>query len=485
MNRRTFLSALSASAVVLGFHPGKRRWVTAASADAPASFDRLPPLDGVLVTDPASLAADVTDAGNIIFETPGAILKPGSVEDIRAMIKYCRRRGIVVAARGQHHTTFGQGLVAGGLTIEMSSLDAIHSFDAGGADVDAGVKWKDLLQVTVPNGLAPPVLTAFTGLSIGGTLSVGGISPTWSQGPQVDHVQELEVVTGEGELVRCSPSHHSELFEGVLAGLGQLGIITRARVDLVPVKAMTRTYLLYYVDNATFFADLRTLLNRGEFNDLWNLWSISDGAPVYQLNATVQFDPANPPDDAHLLRGLSFNAAALQTQDAPYLNYALRIDVAIEFLQSIGLWDNVIHPWYDVFLPNRSIDGYVADVVPSLTPDDVGATGFVILFPQKRSKFTRPFFRVPHSDDWIFLFDILTAAQAPGPNPAFAAKMLSRNRRLFDKARLLGGTRYPIGALPFNKLDWAIQYGDSLPELIARKLRYDPDRILTPGPGIF
>lgn len=42
------------------------------------------------------------------------------------------------------------------------------------------------------------------------------------------------ILTGKGELVTCSKEKNSELFNGVLGGLGQFGIITRARIALEP-----------------------------------------------------------------------------------------------------------------------------------------------------------------------------------------------------------------------------------------------------------
>ena len=90
-------------------------------------FDRVPPLDGVLVTDPTSLAGAARDVGEIVHDTPVAVLRPGSVEDIQKMIRFCRRFRIKAAARGQGHTTFGQSQVEGGLVIEMGTLNAIHS----------------------------------------------------------------------------------------------------------------------------------------------------------------------------------------------------------------------------------------------------------------------------------------------------------------------------------------------------------------------
>jgi hypothetical protein len=41
-------------------------------------------------------------------------------------------------------------------------------------------------------------------------------------------------MSGKGELSTCSEEKNSELFHAVLGGLGQFGIITRARIALEP-----------------------------------------------------------------------------------------------------------------------------------------------------------------------------------------------------------------------------------------------------------
>jgi cytokinin dehydrogenase len=63
--------------------------------------------------------------------------------------------------------------------------------------------------------------------------------------------------------------------------------------------------------------------------------------------------------------------------------------------------------------------------------------------------------------------------------------MLDRNRRFFEGARDLGGTRYPISAVRFDKHDWIRHYGPKWRALASRKRRFDPDNILAPGAGIF
>ena len=81
-------------------------------------------------------------------------------------------------------------------------------------------------------------------LTVGGTLSVGGMGETsYRLGAQVDHVLELGIVTGAGEFVTCSAERNSELFRMVLAGVGQCGIIVRAQLRLTraPKYVATRT----------------------------------------------------------------------------------------------------------------------------------------------------------------------------------------------------------------------------------------------------
>src|SRR5260370_7034813 len=102
-------------------------------------------------------------------------------------------------------------------------LCAVHS---DRVEVSSGVLWRTLLQATLARGLTPPVLPDYLDLSIGGVLSVGGIGGTsYRYGAIVDHVLELQVVTGMGELETCSPTHHRDLFETALAELGHFAII--------------------------------------------------------------------------------------------------------------------------------------------------------------------------------------------------------------------------------------------------------------------
>lgn len=65
------------------------------------------------------------------------------------------------------------------------------------ADVDSAWLWIEVLNKTLELGLTPVSWTDYLYLTVGGTLSNGGISGQASRyGPQISNVLELDVITG-------------------------------------------------------------------------------------------------------------------------------------------------------------------------------------------------------------------------------------------------------------------------------------------------
>jgi FAD/FMN-containing dehydrogenase len=353
--------------------------------------------------------------------------------------------------------------------------------------VDGGCTWRQLLETSLP-AQTPPVLTGFIGLSIGGTLSMGGISGmAYNIGVQVQHALELTIVTGKGTIEVCSETRNRKLFDHVLAGQGQCGIIARAKVKLVPAKPTVLNITMLYFDVHTFHEDMRALVYRNELDSIYGLNVVVDptsGARAYVMNLAKFHDASTTPDVAQLTSGLRFVPGTMQSVDIPYLDFQLQVDNLIGQLRSLNLFDNVMHPWFDVFLPDSQLADYVGDIVGSFQPDDVGQFGFVLFFPLLTSTITRPLFRLP-DEELVWLFDVLTSRDVPGYDADFAANKRARNNTWFDMARAVGGTRYPIGTMDFTPEDWRRHYGSAWKGFKQAKNEFDPRNILTPGPGIF
>ena len=179
--------------------------------------------------DAETLRRAAVDFGGIVHKRPWAVLEPKSAADVAAVVRWAGTQGVRVAARGQGHSTYGRSMAEGGIVIDMSALRTIHRVESDRVVVGAGVAWREVLDATVARGLTPPVLTNYLGLSVGGTLAVGGIGGTTSRyGMQTDNVLELDVVTGDGRELSCSPRGNAELFDAVRGGLGQCAIVVRA-----------------------------------------------------------------------------------------------------------------------------------------------------------------------------------------------------------------------------------------------------------------
>src|SRR5579871_2885546 len=101
-------------------------------------------------------------------------------------------------------------------------------------------------------------------MSVAGLISAGGLGAnSHRHGPTINHIAELDVVTGSGQLSRCTATADPELFSAVLGGLGRFGIIARATVELRPVPARVRTFHLIYLDSQAWFADQRRVVRDG------------------------------------------------------------------------------------------------------------------------------------------------------------------------------------------------------------------------------
>jgi FAD/FMN-containing dehydrogenase len=492
LTRRHLLRTAAAGAAVVGWSAVSGSWVTAGASPAP-SVDPVPQLDGSLETSPAVLAKFSTDFGDLVDATPKAVLRPGSVQDIVKMVQYARRNGLKIAMNGQSgtgddlesHSNYGQSAVPGGISIDSKGLSAIHSIGPDYADVETGVAWSTLVDAALAKGLTPPSLTDYIRLSVGGTISIGGIGGTVQKyGLQCDTVQEIDVVTGEGRLVTASPTVRPDLFNAVVAGAGQCGIIVRAKLKLVPAPAKVRVFELRYHDLATYLADSEKLLRDGRFTHQEGQIArkADDSGWDYTIEGGAYFTPPTAPDDTALLAGLHDDRAALQVQESDYRDWAFRLDAFEQSLKAGNYWHQP-HPWLSLIVPASTVKQLADSVLAEVKGADLGV-GFCFLYPFYTSKLTRPLFALPEPAEPVaYLFDLL---RLPVPNDTGIDRMLAQNRRFYDRAVALGAKRYLVGAVPgLGRADWRRHFGRHWDGFAAAKRRYDPDHVLTPGQGFF
>lgn len=430
----------------------------------------------------------LTNYGHLHYWTPRFVVQPDSASDLVEIVNFARENKLFVSTRGSAHSQSQLAISNGGILLSMKSMNRILSIDHDNetVDVEAGVVWRDLVHHLKKHELTPRVLTNNLGVTIGGTLSVAGIGvASFLYGSQGDNVVEMDVVTGAGELVTCSPEKNDELFWATIAGLGQVALISRVRLQLRKFKPMTRTYYLLYDDIRKFMADAQMAMDCGRFDHIesWASPCPQGTKPIdgkrrifakwfYPAHLTVEYDPAVPPDDEKMLEGLS-PYDNLYTDDTPTVDFLERLVPVFELWKKAGTWD-YLHPWMETVLPWETAADYIEQVLPDLPPGLL-IGGHILLWPAKGNVSRSRNFMRPDGENLIG-FGIL---------PAVPQRYWDDVRPMLDNAsrlsQLMGGKRYLSGWIDFNGDEWREHFGDRWEALNADKRKYDPDRTLNPG----
>ena len=469
ISRRDFARRLASGAALLALQPS----CSSLSPSLPTGQllrNDLTDLSGTLLFEDAARQAAANDFGRIVHRLPIAVLKPGSAQDIVKLVQFANRHGLKVAMRGQGHSFFGQTQVEGGVVIDSSSLNSVRIINSGAVEVGAGAKWSAVLNAANASKRTLPVIADIF-LSVGGTISTGGFAvTTYTQGFQVDHVRELEVVTGDGQLVTCSDERNSDLFNAMLGGLGQCGIIVKVVSELVAAPSHVLFFRLNYEDFQTASADLALLAKDGRFNHLDGRGAAKPSGGIgYYVEGGAFYDTPNTPSEAPLLAGLRFTSKTASVMT--YEQYYRREEACAPCTTP------ALKPFVYLCLPASRYVEYTTKMLA--TPAEAA---FVTprMSAWRRSTIKRPLVRLPN-EDIVYRFQISRIL----PASADITSVIAINRTLYERARDMGGTRLTTSAIPFSQADWIQHYGPVWKSVQAAKERFDPNNVLAPGHGMF
>jgi len=480
--RRDFLKQVSASAAVLsGLGPIDRSWLLAQGVDQ--GWKSLPKLDGALLLDEAPREQMATDFGAQFHRLPAAVLKPRSAEDVVKIVRFANKHRLKIAMRGQGHSVYGQTLVEGGIVVDSSTLNAVKLSGAGRVDAQAGASWDDVNRATLAEGLTPPAMGDTMTLSVGGILSAGGVSNSSHLfGAVVDNVEELNVVTGAGDLVRCSPQLNSELFELALGGMGQCGLIVGARLRLVPAPKWVACRDLDYEDLKTFLSDLRYLATEAKVEHLGAFVLPRDPSRGWRFRISIGKFCVSPEEvDFGALEAGLHSKSREDPVSVPYSNYLQR-EVARNAAAKASRKKTPSRlPYITMFVPGSASEEFVGRILAT-PPETAGMTRFS-LYVLPTHKFARPLFVLPQQELALAIFLFRGIPVADG---GLYSETVATIRGLVEKMRAVGGKIYPPHAPFYTRSDWEGHYGPTKwRRLVAGKKKFDPKGILTPGTGMF
>lgn len=422
------------------------------------------------MADVLDVAAAAQDLGHIVSRRPRAVVRATSIEDVVAIVRRCAADGTTIAVRGSGHTTFGQAL-CDGIVLDLSGLTTIVWADDR-ATIPAGLRWSEVVPQAIARGRTFPVLPDYLGLSVGGTLSSGGVGEaTFARGTQTDHVLALEVVTGTGEVVTCSPTHAPELFDACRAGFGQCAIIVRAVMALVAAPRRVTLHTLRFPGAGPLLNAQRRLADAGVEYLQGSVDMSVAGTHVFTLNAATSDLVYGPHLPSHEHLGTLPGPAPVVLE---YDAFTRRLEHLDQAMAKLGVWD-VPHPWAFLFVPAAHAEPFLRTVASAFRTQNDGR---VLAYLARHATCHTPNVRVPEGDSFLFgLLQNATAANLEGT--------LTSNAALHRAVAAVGGSVYAVGAVALSPEDWRQQLGPRWAAFEAAKRRFDPHGILTPGVRMF
>ncbi|XP_076926206.1 cytokinin dehydrogenase 2-like [Bidens hawaiensis] len=462
-----------------------------------------------------------SDYGSLIQELPYGLLQPSSISDIIHLVQssYNSSSPFPIAARGNGHSVRGQAMAKDGVVMDMSSLNnnnvtgtviRVSGNSSLGfyADVGGEQLWIDVLRATLPHGLAPVSWTDYLYLTVGGTLSNAGISGQASfHGPQVSNVLEMDVVTGKGDLITCSKSMNSDLFYAVLGGLGQFGIITRARIVLDHAPTRVKWFKMVYDDFTKFTKDQEHLITNEGFDyvegslilknspansffsssDQYLINSLaSENGILYCLEAVKYYHDeiiyTIEEEIQMIFNTLNVNLGLIFNKDVTFFDFLNRVRSEELVLQSLGLWE-VPHPWLNLFVPRSRIADFNQGVLVDIVQKQSLCSGPFLIYPINRKKWDdRMSVVTPEDDDNMFYTVGLLNAAGPTTDPTVIEK---QNKKILDYCEKAGIKIKQYLPHYTNKAGWMNHFGNKWSVFKAMKEQFDPKMILSPGQKIF
>ena len=166
------------------------------------------------------------------------VLSTPDAEVIAKAVSQAGMRGVIARGLGRSYGDNAQN--GGGLVVDMTALNRIHTIDGDThlVDLDGGVSLDTLMKAALPFGLWVPVLPGTRQVTVGGAIAcdIHGKNHH-SAGSFGNHVRSMDLLMATGEVRTVTPDGpEAELFWATAGGMGLTGIVTQATIAFKKVE---------------------------------------------------------------------------------------------------------------------------------------------------------------------------------------------------------------------------------------------------------
>jgi glycolate oxidase len=221
-------------------------------AEIVEALQRIIPGEGVIVSE-AERRAYESDGLTAYRQMPMVVVLPSRVEQVAAVLCYCKKTGVKVVPRGAGTSLSGGALPLGdGVLLGMAKFNRILAIDYANRCVTAqpGVTNLAITQAVEDAGFFyAPDPSSQIACTIGGNVAEnsGGVH-CLKYGVTTNNILGIEMVLMDGEVIRLGGKHlDAEGYDllGVMAGSeGLLGVVTEVTVRILPKPTAAQALLI-------------------------------------------------------------------------------------------------------------------------------------------------------------------------------------------------------------------------------------------------
>lgn len=249
-------------------------------------------------------------AGNYKYSTD-RLHVPKSVEEVKQLVT--RYNSLKVL--GTRHSFNGIADSTENL-ISLRHLDRVVTLnkERQTVTVEGGIKYGDLCSYLHRNGYALHNMASLPHISVAGACATSTHGSGDRNGSLATAVSDMEIVTADGEAVTFSREQHADYIDGVVVGLGGLGVVTKVTLDVIPAFDMRQDVyenlplmqLKEHFDDifsSAYSVGLFTDWRNSTFNQVWLKHRLTD-EDSFELKPDF-FGALPAPADRHPVSGAS------------------------------------------------------------------------------------------------------------------------------------------------------------------------------------
>jgi xylitol oxidase len=226
-------------------------------------------------------------AGNLTYAAT-TLHEPSTVDELVDIVRGAPH----LRALGSRHS-FNHIADTDAAQVSVARLPVVVDVDASAREVtvSAGLRYGELVEQLDREGWALPNLASLPHISVGGAISTGTHGSGDCNGSLASAVAALRFVTADGELRHARRGDDD--FDGMVVGLGVLGILTAVTLDIVPTFEVRQDLFEHLpwsdvvehfdaITSSAYSVSMFTDWSDGGPHQVWTK-SRADVAPVTQL----------------------------------------------------------------------------------------------------------------------------------------------------------------------------------------------------------